>query len=41
MALLDRIPQPAHQRQLDQLIDVEETGSQAVVDVVIVVSDVV
>ena len=41
VAPIDRVPQPPHQRQLEQLVDVEQAGAKPVVDVVIVIGNVV
>ena len=41
MAKIDGVPMPAHDRDLDQLFKVEQPRANAVVDIVIVVSDVV
>ena len=41
MTLTRCVPQPANERQLDQLVEIEQPGAKAVVDVVIVVGDVV
>ena len=41
MPFSDRVPQALDQRKLNQLLEVQQSGSQSVVDVVIVVGDVV
>src|SRR5262249_33688137 len=41
MPFADRVPMPLHDRKLDHLINFKEACSQAIVDVVIVVGDIV